>query len=166
MPHRHATSLGAAVLLLALALAGPAMAEPAPAVTVTFAGVDHYADAGHGADEVQRNLQRLEHCLQRLGEQSLQDGQHLRIEVTQLALAGTTGGPRITLRYLLRAPDGQVVQVRQATLDDAARRALRADHASAADGSADEPLPRERRLLARWFEQEFGAPLRVAQQRP
>lgn len=43
MPHRHATSLGAAVLLLALVLAGPAMADPAPAVTVTFAGVDHYA---------------------------------------------------------------------------------------------------------------------------
>jgi hypothetical protein len=165
MPHRHATSLGAAVLLLALALAGPAMADPAPAVTVTFAGVDHYADAGRGAEEVQRNLERLEHCLQRLGEQSLQEGQHLRIEVTQLALAGTTGGPRITLRYLLRAPDGQVVQVRQATLDDAARRALRGE-SPAMEGSADEPLPRERRLLARWFEQEFGAPLRVAQQRP
>ena len=99
-------------VLPALALAGP------PPVHVVFTGVDQYTAVGDDPAQVQQRLDQLEAQLSTLAGQSLQRGQQLRLDVQHVDMTGSR--PRLTLRYTLMAPDGQVAQVHQATVDDPA----------------------------------------------
>jgi hypothetical protein len=133
-------------------------------VEVNYVAPEHFADAGRAPMDRDYNLKQLTSVLQSLGQRYLPAQQTLKVEVTDVDLAGepkpTTRGdlrvargradpPRITFRYTVQ--DGsQVVAQGQESLTDL-------DYANhLPDSHASEPLHFERRLLESWFKQRFG----------
>ena len=115
-------------------------------------------------DQIPQSLQRLVDLGTHLGQWSraLPDGQTLRIEVTDLDLAGEIrpfswhdarvlrGGadwPQMSLRYTLQA-DGRTLKSGEARLSDLGYSFAR----------RSESLGYEKAMIDRWFRQEFSAP--------
>lgn len=156
------------VLLSMLLGAGAALAQ-AGVVEVGFMQPDRYHDAGRTARERDETQQALAGHLRQLGERLLPARQTLKIEVLDIDLAGELrpgpagsdeirvmrGGadwPRIALRYEWRDGDRLLSsgEERLADLDYLA-------HAATLPGRSG-PLPYEKRLLERWFNERFAAP--------
>jgi hypothetical protein len=159
--------------LLWLAVLGLSVAHaagPPPRVDVTFVDTERYVDAGDGAAEQRQNLGELERQLRRLGSQVTPPGQRLRLEITQVDLAGRllpfVGGrgaqptrvldggadwPRIDLRWQRVGSDGEVIGRGDASIDDKTYLQRRLPT------SGIDRLPYEQRMLAEWFTRTFGA---------
>ena len=153
-----ALSVWPALLLVALL---PAAAQAAGRVEVAWIEPASYRDAGPTTWERERVLQTLG---THLGQWSraLPDGQTLRIEVTDLDLAGEIrpfswhdarvlrGGadwPQMSLRYTLQA-DGRTLKSGEARLSDLGYQFAR----------RSETLGYEKAMIDRWFRQELSAP--------
>lgn len=134
-------------------------------VTVSYPGQETYTDAGSGQLDREQTLRTLTLHLQSLG-QRLPDGQTLQVEVLDLDLAGDLrprgghelrvlrGGidwPRATLRYTLWA-GGRVLKSGQDRIADS-------DYLFNPRVGRDQSiaLPYERRMLERWFSENFAA---------
>lgn len=155
--------LRTALLLFSFGLAAGNAA--AATVEVSFVAQDKFSDVGFPTAEQERNLKTLSTHLQRLGERGLPAGQTLKIEVTDVDLAGRvqigstrdmrvlTGGadwPRIELRYTLQA-DGKTLQSGEDRVSDM-NYMMRSTTLR-----NDEPLAHEKRMLDEWFAARFGA---------
>lgn len=151
------------LLLMLVAVALPAAV--AGTVTVTFAKVGHFADAGATPWEERANLDRLAGHLQALGQRHLPQDQSLKIEVLELDLAGTlrpsrraTGEvrivrgradwPSIGLRYRLEQ-GGKLLLSGEERLAD-----LNYTNGIAA-GRGSDPLHYEKHMLDAWFKARF-----------
>ena len=159
--------LGAALAVLALAglAASPAAAAD---VEVKFVEPDTFADVGRSHSDRERAMKALAEHLHELGR-SLPPGQTLRIEVTDVDLAGEIdpfiwrgGGevrvlrgradwPRLSLRYSLQA-DGGTLKAGEVQLSDLSYMFSMLRH----DRAADE-LAYEKRMVRRWFNETFAA---------
>jgi hypothetical protein len=165
---RSATLLASAASAVLLALAAvPATA--AGRVDVNFVEPETFGDVGWGSVDRERNLQVLAQHFQALAAR-LPDTQTLRVEVLDVDLAGeprpgaiqdfrvVRGGadwPAITLRYVLD-DRGSVLasgEERVTDMNYLFSRTVGSDHG---------PLPYERRLIQRWFQERFE-PQRKAQ---
>lgn len=150
--------LSAAVLV---AMAGPAHA--AGSAEVSFVKPEQFADAGSAPRERERALAALAAHVQRLA-QRLPDGQRLRVQVTDVDLAGEPrpgrahdvrvlhGGadwPRIEMRWALEQ-GGQTLRSGEERLTDMGY--LIGPGATLAE--RDE-FPFEKRLLTKWFQAQF-----------
>lgn len=93
--------------------------QATPTVGITFTAVEQYRLGTTEQTLVQQRLDQIEQQLRLLAEQSLQHGQQLHLAVHHVDLF--RGSPQLALRYRLMAPDGQVVEVREAEIDDPAR---------------------------------------------
>lgn len=136
---------------------------------MTFVEPERFVDAGDGAAERRQNLGELERQLQRLGSQVAAPGQRLRLEITQVDLAGrlqpligarvqptrvldgAADWPRIDLRWTLLNADGQVERSGAASIDDKTYLQRRLP-----DSGIDR-LRYEQRMLAQWFKATFGS---------
>jgi len=150
-------------LLLSLCLATvltPALA--AGTVQVSFIGADRFADAGPTARDVDATERVLTSWLQALGKRYLPDGQTLKIEITDIDLAGeirpgargntrlTQGGadwPRVTLRYTLDGGTGPV---------SAGETVADLDYLRRTEVLPPDPLRYEKRMLDHWFKARFA----------
>jgi Protein of unknown function (DUF3016) len=147
-----------ALLLLALL---PAAAQAAGRVEVAWIEPASYRDAGPTPWERERVLQALDAHLG-LWSRALPDGQTLRLEVTDLDLAGEirpfawhdtrvlrsgADWPQMSLRYTLQA-DGRTLKSGEARLSDMGYQFAR----------RSETLGYEKAMIDRWFRQEFSAP--------
>ena len=137
-------------------------------VSVSFIQPERFSDAGERSyDYSPATLQKIEQHLQYLGQRHLADGQVLKIEVTDVDLAGElrpvpgrgdqvrivrgkADWPRFKLRYLLEA-DGQPIKQGEETLAN-----LDYTHVLPDIGSY-EPMRYERLLLEAWFKARFNA---------
>lgn len=153
------TVFSAVCLALAAAGAGAGTAN------VTFLNAPSFEDAGSTSWEEQANLQALSTHLQGLAQRMLPAGQHLKVEVVDVDLAGTVrpsvrgssvrvlrGGadwPRIHLRYTLEA-DGKAVASGDEHIADL-------NYARGLSGTRDShSLYYEKRMLDAWFKTRFG----------
>ncbi len=153
-------------LLLAPVLAAVALgAQAAGTVTVSFVDPNHFIDAGRWKADVERNTQILADYMRSRFAPRLPDGQELKIDVTELDLAGWNrfgpqgdlrvlrGGadwPRITLRWEL-AENGRTVKAGEDRLADM-NYLLHVPPSMTNEGE----LPYEKRLLADWFKTRFA----------
>lgn len=152
--------LAAAALLLAAA-----GAQAAGRAEVRYIAPEKFADAGFGALELERTQRVLTSHFERLAKR-LPDGQVLRVDVTEVDLAGEVDtlafhrvrvlgqlpdAPRLGLSYELRQGD-QLLSRGNERLTDLAY----LDHSRVL--RRDEPLAYEGRLLERWFDQRFAKP--------
>ena len=153
------TALTAVCLALAATAAGAGTAH------VSFVNAQSFEDAGYARWEEQANLQALSTHLQGLVQRTLPAGQHLKVEVLDVDLAGTVrpsvrgssvrvlrGGadwPRIHLRYTLEADGKPVASGDERIADLNYARGL----SSARDS---QPLYYEKRMLDAWFKTRFG----------
>lgn len=136
-------------------------------VEVAYTGADQYTDVGRGRDREQVEWALTQH-LQKLGATGLPADLTLKIEVTDIDLAGevrpwhhawpnvrvmrgTTDWPRITLRFTLQR-GAEVIDQGEAQVADmaylAAGRSLSID---SGDG-----LFHEKRMLSAWFAKRFA----------
>lgn len=153
------TALTAVCLALAATAAGAGTAQ------VSFVNATSFEDAGATSWEEQANLQALAMHLQGLAQRVLPAGQHLKVEVLDVDLAGTVrpsvrgssvrvlrGGadwPRIHLRYTLEA-DGKALARGDERLKDM-------DYARGLSSVRDsQSLYSEKRMLDAWFKARFG----------
>lgn len=156
----HAKTLVKTVIVTALATA--AAAHAAGQVEVSFPEKAQFTDAGTTAMDRSRTREALAAHLKQLGAR-LPDGQTLKVEITDIDLAGWTrwtsqgdirvlrGGadwPRIALRYEL-LEQGRSLKAGEDELKDLNYLA----HAARQDGD----LPYEKRLLADWFGERFAS---------
>jgi len=147
-----------ALVLMALL---PAAAQAAGRVEVAWIEPASYRDAGPTPWERERVLQTLGAHLDQWSR-ALPDGQTLRLEVTDLDLAGEIrpffwhdtrvlrGGadwPQMSLRYTLQA-GGRTLKRGEAQLSDMGYQFAR----------RSETLGYEKAMIDRWFRQEFSAP--------
>lgn len=146
--------------LVALASLGPSgTVQGAGSVHVTVRPVPDLIDAGRDAREAERNVEILSKHLASLAGR-LPDGQALKVELTDVDLAGqmhptrrwgevrvATGRadwPSLTLRWSLSAGGRTLAQGEDRVADMAyLQHPLR--------GRADQPLAYELRLIDRWF---------------
>jgi hypothetical protein len=157
-------SVFGAAAALSEAVAGP--------IEVAFSGVDRYVDAGDSPSEVKDNLTTLKRHLERLGTDTLPKGSTLRVEFTDVDLAGrvqpalrlpqrvrvldgAVDGPRLTLKYTFTTADGRSESGSEALTDPAYL-----VHPSASQGSS--PLRYETRLLTQWVRTRFDVAGRAA----
>jgi len=155
--------LHTALLLLSLGFA--AGSAVGATVEVSFVEEDKFSDIGFPRHERDTHLKVLATHLQRLGERGLPAGQTLKIEVTDVDLAGRvqigstrdlrvlSGGadwPRIELRYTLQA-DGKTLRSGEERVSDM-NYLMRSTSLR-----NDEPLAHEKRMLDEWFAVRFGA---------
>lgn len=156
-------------LCLTAALAGPACA--AGKVEVTYFEPDKFSDIGFGAFDRERTLRQMTMLLEAFATK-LPDGQTLKIEVTDIDLAGEqrqgraqnlrilrgmADWPRVKLRYTLLAGSGTVSSGEADVYD--------LGYQYSAVNAIGTNLPYERRMLRKWFNQTI-APLRVSQSLP
>lgn len=149
----------AAMLTLAGAAQATGVAE------VKWIEPEKFHDIGLGSFERERNQQALEDIFKQLARQ-LPDGQTLKIEVTQVDLAGemrpgsvrdyriVRGGvdwPRMSVRYSLQA-GAQTIKAGQAQIAD-----MNYLFGTRPVQASEGPLPYEKRMLSRWFEETFGS---------
>ncbi len=156
--------LAAALVLLAAAVL-PAQAGE---VEVKFIEPDKFSDAGRSRLDRERTLKGLGDYLQALGRE-LPEGQTLRLEVTDLDLAGNlepfgwrrmdevrvlrgrADWPHLNLRYTLQA-EGRTLKTGDAHLADLSYMyALRGRELGQGD------LAYEKRMVRRWFDETFAA---------
>lgn len=164
--------LGFTRLGLATALAGASLfigtgAAHAGSVEVTYTGADQYTDAGRGRDLEQVEWALTQH-LQKLGATGLPADVTLKIEVTDIDLAGevrpwrglwrdvrvmrgTTDWPRIELGFSLER-GGQVVDSGKERVADLAYLAV----GSSVHLDSSEGLFFEKRMLSNWFAKRFS----------
>lgn len=162
MPSLSTLAAAAAVAAGLLTLA-PA-AQAAGQAEVKWIEPEKFHDIGFGSFERERNQQALEAIFKQLAGQ-LPDGQTLKVEVTQVDLAGEVrqgsvrdfrvvrGGvdwPRMTLSYSLQAGN-QTLKSGQAQIADM-NYLFGTRQVQAHEGA----LPYEKRMLTRWFEETFG----------
>jgi hypothetical protein len=137
-------------------------------VNVSFIEPERFSDAGERSYYYSpATLQKVEQYLQHLGQRYLPDGQALKVEVTDIDLAGElrpvpgrgdwvriargkADWPRFKLRYTLEA-GGQPVKQGEETLAN-----LDYMHVLPDIGSY-EPMRYERLLLEAWFKARFTA---------
>lgn len=150
-------------LLAALLAVGSAHA--AGRADVRYVAPERFTDAGFGSVERERTQLLLTREVERLARR-LPDGQLLTVEFIDVDLAGEVDwlspqrlrvmgqlpdAPRLTLRFTLSRPDGQVLSQGEERLVDLAyldrRIGLRRDTA----------LPYESRLLGEWFETRIAS---------
>jgi hypothetical protein len=150
---------------LAAAAAVAGASAVAGTVEVTYVAPERFSDIGWSNTAQRDNLDHLKQVLQGLGSRYVPDGQTMRIEVTDVDVAGderpTTQGdvrvsrgmadvPRISFRYTLVSGGSEVDRGEVALSDlDYARRMV--------DTRASESLAYERRMLDRWFRQRFAS---------
>ena len=154
-------SLFAATLCVAFATP---QAHAAGSVEVQWLKPDTYADAGRSSVDRERVMKSLSEHLQELGKQ-LPDGQLLKLDVTDLNLAGAiepfrwhdlrvlrgrADWPQMSLRYTLTA-DGRTLKSGDAQLQDMGY--MFYNSASL----RQEDLGYEKRMVEQWFKAEFGA---------
>ena len=160
---RHFTTLGLACVFL---MGAPAV--QAGSVDVVFDADARFSDAGATPAQRKQQLDTLAAHLRKLGERRLGADRSLRVEVIDLDLAGNlepgrrlsgdvrvirgrSDGPRIELSYTLSQAD-RVLSSGRETLTDVGFPAP----GTVTEGSRDDPLRHEKRLLERWFEARFG----------
>jgi hypothetical protein len=152
-------------LLLAASLSlASAMAQAQATVEVVFTPKVRFFDAGDTRRDVERTEATLGSHLQALGQRWLAPGAKLRVEVTEIDLAGRipagrpdaprvlTGGadwPRITLSYELTGADGKVERGDASVSDMNYMNHI-------PKNSAAETLAHEKRMLDEWFRQRFA----------
>lgn len=155
---------GAAVAATAAALwAGAAQAA---SVEVRYLEPDNFADLGRSSWDRERAMKSLTAHLQKLG-QTLPDGQTLRLEVTDIDLAGEirpwgwhelrvlrgqADWPQISLRYTLLQGERTLKSGEARLADLAYMQTL-----SGRDRPGEE-LAVERRMMRRWFADTFATP--------
>ena len=151
--------------LCAVCLALAATAAGAGTAHVSFVNAPSFEDAGNTTWDEPANLQALSTHLQGLAQRTLPAGQHLKVEVLDVDLAGTVrpsvrgssvrvlrGGadwPRIHLRYTLEADGTPVASGDERIADLNYARGL----SSARDSQS---LYYEKRMLDAWFKTRFG----------
>jgi hypothetical protein len=151
------------------ALAAAALFAPVPGFAgtaeVSFVAPERFTDAAHRrgpSRQLDRNLAHLENHIAKLAR-SLPEGQILKVEVTDIDLAGwiepsadpydirvlrDVHPPRIVLNYTLARDGAAPVSGRSALTDIAYL------HRSAF-GPADDSLRYEKRLLTEWFRKQI-----------
>lgn len=166
MPLPRLSMLFHAAFLAALALGSTIAA--AGGLEIRFVNPERYTDASlrtyHGADE--RVLRAVERHLQALAGRCLAPGETLAIQVLDIDLAGRqqwsrrSGAgdmrvmreidwPRMELAYALRGGDGEVASGHERLSD--MEYLMNSAHVRG-DSS---PIPYERIMLTKWFEQRF-----------
>lgn len=150
-----------AVAALALLAAGSAQAVGR--AEVNFVQPEKYADAGFGSLERQRNLKLVADQFERLARR-LPDGQVLKVEVTDLDLAGEVDTLSLhRIRVMGQLPDAPRLSMRFELLQDG--RVLAAGQEDVVDGTyalgathllGTGPLPYEARMLERWFDRRLA----------
>jgi hypothetical protein len=154
-----------APLFMLLFAGAAAQAQTEAVVEVVFTPKVRFADAGDTPYDIERTEVALDKHFKALGKRSLPPGSQLRIEVTEIDLAGDVlpgsinrsrvlkGGadwPRITLRYELTRADGQVERGDAVVSDmDYLRKQSNA--------YSGEFLAYEKRMLDQWFSKRFAA---------
>lgn len=147
-----------------MAATGLAASAGAGTVQTDFPGAERYADAGVTPHDRQENLQALAGFLKTLGQRYLPADRTLKIEVSDVDLAGepwptrrgrelriARGGadwPRITLHYTLTGPAGTITQGDETVSDMGYQQHI-------TDRYLSEPLSYEKRMLDRWFKERF-----------
>lgn len=156
----------ACALACAACLAGTAPAQAAGKIEVNWVHPESYIDAGRSTGDRMRVMASLGQYLDTLGGE-LPDGQTLRLDVLDLDLAGElrpigaqdvrvlrgrADWPQIRLRYTLQSA-GATLKSGDAQIDDMG-------YMLGPDGEQQRwgELPYEKRMLHRWFEQNFRAP--------
>ena len=154
-----------AAITAASALHGAAYA--AGKAEVHWIEPQNFRDAGFGSLERERTLKSLATFIEKLG-QRLPDGQTLKLEVTDLDMAGEVwprstrevrilrGGadwPHMSMRYSLLSPDGRVLKSGQAELSDMAYQFF-----TRPSNISDSDLPYEKRMIDRWFTEQLIKP--------
>ena len=139
-------------------------AHAAGSVEVQWLKPADYSDAGRSSVDRERVMRSLGDHLQTLGKQ-LPDGQVLRLEVTDIDLAGEVqpfgwhdlrvlrgraDWPRMSLRYTLTA-DGRTLKSGDARLNDMGYLF------GGSLGKRQDDLGHEKRMLDQWFKTEFSA---------
>lgn len=160
---RHFRIVGVALGALLAASA----AQAAGTVAVSFVEPAAFRDVRDARQRTDDNLAALRRHIEAAAASHVADGQTLRVEVTDVDLAGEIrfgalsapvrvlrGGadwPRIELRYVLEAP-GQAPRTGRAVLQDLSYLQRGTGLRPGVD------LAYERRLLDEWFGTEFAAP--------
>lgn len=150
---------------LSLAASTAAHAQSSAAVDVLFVPQGRFVDAGVTQLDIERTQAALSAHLQALGQRWLAPGTQLRLEVTEIDLAGQhprgrtdlprvlKGGadwPRIELRYELTRADGQVERATASVSD--------LNYLSRGPGAhGGNTLAREKRMLDEWFRGRFAS---------
>lgn len=156
---RHVT-----LSLLAAGVLTTGAAQATGRAEVHYVAPEQFTDAGFGSVERERTQNLLTRQIEQLARR-LPDGQVLKVEVTDVDLAGEIDwmsphrlrvmgqlpdAPRLTLRFEL-TKDGRMVAQGEERLSDLAylmrRSGLRSDLA----------LPYESRMLAEWFDTRFAS---------
>ncbi|GAB4042704.1 MAG: hypothetical protein Fur0014_15100 [Rubrivivax sp.] len=153
-----------ALAAAALALLTAGSAQAIGRAEVNFVQPERFADAGFGSLERERNLRLVADHFDRLARR-LPDGHVLKVEVTELDLAGEVDtlslhrirvmgqlpdAPRMALKFEL-LKDGQVLAAGEDRLIDMSYPMSRAGGRDAG------PLPYEARMLERWFDERLAA---------
>jgi hypothetical protein len=155
----------AAALLAAAAFAAPA-AHAAGKVVVNYLQPEQFADIGRSSWDRERTLKTLSSHFEALAAR-LPEGQTLRIEVTEVDLAGeirpwgwhelrvmrgTVDWPTLGLRYTLQQGDRTLKSGEERISD------MNYLHSTLQPRDrADTDMAYERRLVRRWFEATFTA---------
>lgn len=158
------------VPLLAVAAAAAAIgaayaAAPDSPVTVSFVEPDRFADLGDRVIDEPRNLKTLEAWFKTEGARYLASGQTLRIEVTDVDLAGhmkpgrllndlrvvsgQADWPSIQLRYVLES-GGQTLSSGEDRLSDLNYLGYTGRL------KPNDPLRYEKKMIDDWFKSRFG----------
>lgn len=155
-------------LVTVLTLAGAAAAHAAGTVNVSFIAPERFIDAQDRNRDYTSALKQIEDHLKYLGKRYLPDGQQLKIEVTDVDLAGNlypsrsmteqfrlvqgkADFPRIDLRYTLES-NGQQIKQGQESL-----REMDYTH-EVPSYSSYEAMRHEKLLLEHWFKARFATP--------
>lgn len=157
---RHALAVAALALLTITGAQAVGRAE------VRFVTPEKYTDAGFGVQERERTQQLLHTHFARLAKR-LPDGQVLRVDITDVDLAGEVDSlafhrirvigqlpdaPRLDMRFELRQGD-QVIARGEEKLSDLAYDFGRIGV------QRGEPLQYETRMIDRWFKTRFATQL-------
>lgn len=154
--HTRWTIAGALALQAAFAFGG---AQAAGKVELNWVEPEKFSDIGFGHADRNAALQALGDHITRLGRQ-LPDGQTLKIEVTDVNLAGETRfAPARDLRVLRGRADWPTMQLRYTLVADG--RELRAGQARLADmnylfTTRNDDYGYEKRMIDNWFRAEFA----------
>lgn len=165
-PSRAMKLAAAAVASAALATLLAGTAHAAATVEVRYVAPDNFADIGRSSWDRERALKTLTAHLQKLG-QTLPDGQTLRLEVTDIDLAGDirpwgwhelrvlrgqADWPQITLSYALLEGE-RTLKSGDVRLSDLA-------YMQTLNGRdrPGEELAVEKRMVRRWFAETFTSP--------
>jgi hypothetical protein len=152
-------------LLLATSLTlGSATALAQGTVEVVFKPQGRFIDAGETQHEIERTQATLESHVQALGKRWLPPGAKLRLEVTEIDLAGRNppsrpmgprvlgagaDWPRIALNYELTSAEGKVERGDESVADMNYMMQL-------PRSNSNEALAHEKRMLEEWFRQRFA----------